>query len=432
MARKNSPIDTKLPEIDALLTKFGKNQSEIVYGNNSSRLSSRQSGIYLNENTNDSSSSSSSSEVSLCSIETGLDLRMHPCDSDNVLPETIYATDYEQSSQIRPSPRISFQEKNCIKTQTLLSYNAHSNPKINNAIVTLGTATMFSSASLLTLPNTIGSSDKCPVLNIETSDPNDNSAAGYVPITQSPITNHPLINETRTRALSRAKLKQSSQVSALLSGFALVAMVEMDINSPSTIPLSVLMFFIITSTLLVSVHMIALMISTCILPHIESMNAMQDLALTLGINQNQPNRLTGSVFKTQPFRTKKKEFDDTERFLSSQSIYDSPPHLKMRWYISIAWFFSTVIGIFLFILELVAIVWVKFWDHNQINNISKISDGKLIAVVSTLLLIPVLLALIYFAFHFYRKLVLLRYEMAQKVLDELHLMADGLSACDQI
>ena len=64
-------------------------------------------------------------------------------------------------------------------------------------------------------------------------------------------------------------------------------MVEMDITTPSTIPLPVLMFFITVTTMLVSVHMIALMISTCILPHIESMNAMQDLVLTLGTNDDQ-------------------------------------------------------------------------------------------------------------------------------------------------
>lgn len=188
-------------------------------------------------------------------------------------------------------------------------------------------------------------------------------------------------------------------------------MVEMDINNPSTIPLPVLIFFIITTTLLVSVHMIALMISTCILPHIESMKAMQDLKLALSGQENSDLNYIASMGPAIPN--------------PDQQISYTSTHQTMHWYISIAWFFSTVIGIFLFILELVAIVWVKFWDHNHNEN-EAFTDGKLVATVSTFLLVPVLLSLIYFAIHFYRKLVLLQFEMTQKTLEELTDIADGL------
>lgn len=191
-------------------------------------------------------------------------------------------------------------------------------------------------------------------------------------------------------------------------------MVEMDMNNPSTIPLPVLIFFIVTTTLLVSVHMIALMISTCILPHIESMKAMQDWKLTLSDQKNSVLKYTVSS-------------DPSTTNLDEPMSYPST-HQTMHWYISIAWFFSTVIGIFLFILELVAIVWVKFWDHNHNNDekVGSFTDGKLVAAISTFLLVPVLLSLIYFAIHFYRKLVLLQFEMTQKTLEELTDIVDGL------
>nr|XP_027196236.1 probable serine/threonine-protein kinase DDB_G0282963 isoform X1 [Dermatophagoides pteronyssinus] len=352
--------------------------------------------------------------------------------------------------------------------------NDRMNERINSTTVAIGMSTMFSSPSLLAL------AQPPPSINYQSNSMSrsyqerlDNSVLNtnekpYLSAKKSPFRKHPLIEITRTRALSRAKLKQSSQVSALLSGFALVAMVEMDIQTPSTIPLSVLMFFITVTTMLVSVHMIALMISTCILPHIESMNAMQDLALTLGTNDNpiinfsdhDETIVTPSgiipLINDNHIASTVKETNVADQLMSDASIYyGTTPHQKMSRYISIAWFFSTVIGIFLFMLELVAIVWVKFWDHhrdtneqigggqndnknnininnNNNNNNQWLSDGKFVAIVASLILIPVLLALIFFAYHFYRKLVLIKWELTQKVLDELNNIADGLSAGEHI
>lgn len=174
--------------------------------------------------------------------------------------------------------------------------------------------------------------------------------------------------------LSRAKLKASSRTSALLSGFAMVAMVE--INIGEEIPTPLLVTFAVCTVLLIAVHMLALMISTCILPNVEAVANLH--------------------FQTQ------------------KTVFESP-HSKMNFIIELAWGFSTVIGILLFLVEISILCWVKFWfkDHT-------------VAWVATGLLIPILLIFVGFAAHFYLKLVAHKSEVVSQDINELELIKQQL------
>lgn len=122
------------------------------------------------------------------------------------------------------------------------------------------------------------------------------------------------------------------------------------------------------------------MISTCILPNVEAVASMQGLI----------------------------------------PIIESP-HDKLSYYVEIAWIFSTVLGILLFMIEVILLCWVKFWEVQG-------SDGRVIAWIATTLLLPIITVFIGFAVHFYRNIVAHQYERSAKGLEELQVMVSQLQS----
>lgn len=197
--------------------------------------------------------------------------------------------------------------------------------------------------------------------------------------------------QIRDLHLSRAKMKATSQTSALLAGFAIISMVEMQIdNDENSPPSEVLIMFSVVTTLLVVVHVFALMISTCILPNM-------DMAATL----------------------------------RHKDAYKHSPHPALKCFVEMAWILSTFVGLALFFFELALLVYLKFFplkkkiqksssDHSQnlqtndtqtLNPLLPLSSSSNDApfyhnppvACSLAILGPSLLLFIVFAIIFYKK-----------------------------
>ena len=150
-------------------------------------------------------------------------------------------------------------------------------------------------------------------------------------------------------------------------------MVEIQVDEG--VPDSLMIVFGVCTTLLVTVHLVALMISTCILPNIEAISNAR----------------------------------------SGDAVNESP-HDKMRHCVEMSWICSTGLGILLFMVEIAILCWMKFY-----------SRSKNAAIASTSIVIPAAILFIIFSLLFYRKLMAHKHERHEEGLKELEEMAYALN-----
>lgn len=121
-------------------------------------------------------------------------------------------------------------------------------------------------------------------------------------------------------------------------------MVEVQLNADTKVPIGMLIAFSVCTVFLVAVHLLALMISTCILPNIETVCNLHSISL---VNESPHERLHWWVSWIYDFWT----------------TFNKISHIFR--YIEIAWAFSTLIGLVLFLVEIAILCWVKFYDLSE-------------------------------------------------------------------
>lgn len=161
-------------------------------------------------------------------------------------------------------------------------------------------------------------------------------------------------------------------------------MVEVQLQDD--LPIVLLVLFAICTTLVVSIHLIALFISTCILPHIDAIS---------GDRYDHDAKTCTAVLRLSP-------------------------HVRLRWYIELAWILSTGVGILLFLAQMSVLTWVRF------RAISLVASVVAVAVI-----VPAIIVFVVFAVHFYRQLIAHKYERVTNDINELENAVQELELVDR-
>ena len=160
-------------------------------------------------------------------------------------------------------------------------------------------------------------------------------------------------------ALNKTKLKQSSATSALMAGFALVAFIELDLPQKSGQNFTeedhfVVIIFGLLTSLTVFVHLLALMIATCILPYVDSAQReaerLREDARQLTSQHSVTSRKHSAHAGANHDRRTTLQMRQ-QKLSHSQNVYGG--------YVQAAWILSTGIGITMFAVDLPFIAFIK-------------------------------------------------------------------------
>jgi hypothetical protein len=170
------------------------------------------------------------------------------------------------------------------------------------------------------------------------------------------------------------------------------------------------------------VHMLALMISTCILPQIEALSFENVHELSF-LNHNQAEDQTELINESKDRNLNERLLNINHRYtdsnnsrLNSMNAYEASfnetnimfPYIQYHRFIELAWISSTVVGIFLFLVEIGLVCYIKFYPISFIA-----------ALTGAIVMVPILCLFVIFTITFYKRLALFKVDLTRKVLSQI-------------
>jgi hypothetical protein len=174
--------------------------------------------------------------------------------------------------------------------------------------------------------------------------------------------------------------------------------IEVNNDRNSDVPYVILHLFTAIACMLIGVHLIALMISTCLLPHIETieMNGyFQRNALNME-NNNNNSKIVSSQHNDDPDACSINMQQIKQPIKYDNTFSHELPLHKFQPYIELSWILSNGVGIVLFLIQLALICYIKFTP--MLNASSAYLSGWVVIFI-------VLIIFTLFSFRFYKLLV---------------------------
>ncbi|CAB3363028.1 Hypothetical predicted protein [Cloeon dipterum] len=204
----------------------------------------------------------------------------------------------------------------------------------------------------------------------------------FVRNNQAPKTNWTALMQTkealewRLLHLRKAKLRQAKGTSYILAAFSMSTMTELQVDIDTDIPIWLFTLFAVNTVTLVAVHIFSLVISTCLMPSMQAVTEEYEPPLP-GVDK-------------------------------ICSVPDFSPHNRLRKFVNLSVTLSNVVGLFLFLFEVVLLAWVKFWDH-----------ARSACWAGSMVMAPALVLFLVFCWHFNRVLGECAYQVRDKEIREM-------------